>query len=140
MAVWILTKTKKQLFLLLLLAGSQNHAENRLYLHCGSSKKVNKSFFISLISLVRVWLIVRKGVSTPFSFQNYFPITRISSYPISHPPSPTIPANRSSQVFLINRNATVKLSSIDTIHVKQKYNVDFFIFKLTLKHMILFRA
>ena len=39
---------------------------------------------------------------------------------ISHPPScpPTLPANPSSQVFLINRNATVKLSSINTIHVK----------------------
>ena len=37
--------------------------------------------------------------------------------------------------FLINRNATVKLSSINTIHVKQQH-VCFFIFKFTLKHML----
>ena len=67
-------------------------------------------------------------------FQNHSPITRIC-----HPPpflkilhSPTSPANLSSQVFLFNRNATVKLSSINTIHVKQKHNVGFFIFKFTL--------
>ena len=52
---------------------------------------------------------------------------------IPHPP--TLPANWSSQVFLINRNATVKLSSINTIHVKQ-HNIVFFIFKFTLKYML----
>ena len=48
----------------------------------------------------------------------------------------TLTANRSSQVSSINRNATVKLSSINTIHVKQQYNVGFFIFKFTLKYML----
>ena len=43
--------------------------------------------------------------------------------------------NQASQVFLINRNATVKLSSVNTIHVKQ-HNVGFFIFKFTLKYML----
>ena len=37
------------------------------------------------------------------------------------PHLPTLLANRSSQVFLINRNATVKLSLINTIHVKLFY-------------------
>ena len=65
-------------------------------------------------------------------------------FKITPPPSPflkiphpsTLPANQSSQVFLINRNATVKLSSINTIHVKQQHNVGFFIFKFTLKYML----
>ena len=43
----------------------------------------------------------------------------------------TLLTNRESQVFLINRNATVKLSSINIIHVKK--HVAFFIFKFTLK-------
>ena len=76
--------------------------------------------------------IVRKGVSTPPPlppFQNNPPITRIP-----HPP--TLPANPSSQVYLINKNATVKLSSINTIHVKQQHNVGFFNFKFTLKYML----
>ena len=38
--------------------------------------------------------------------------------------------------FLVNRNATVKLSSINTINVKQQHNVGFFIFKFTLKYML----
>ena len=46
-------------------------------------------------------------------------------------------ANRPSQVFVINRNATVKLlNSINAIHVKQQHNVGFFIFKFTLKYML----
>ena len=51
------------------------------------------------------------------------------------PPS-TLPANRSSYVFLINRNATVILSLINTIHLKQQHNIGFFIFKFTLKYML----
>ena len=59
-------------------------------------------------------------------------ITRIPPFlKISH--LPTLPANRSFQVFLINRNATKKLSSINTIHVKQQNNVGFFIFKFHSK-------
>ena len=50
--------------------------------------------------------------------------------------SPTLPTSRSSQLLLINRNVTVKLSSINTIHVKQQHNVGFFIFKFTLKYML----
>ena len=34
------------------------------------------------------------------------------------------------------RNATVKLSAINTIHVKQQHNIGFFIFKSTLKYML----
>ena len=60
---------------------------------------------------VLVFIIVRKGVSTFL-------------------------ANQSSQVFCINRNATVKLSVIDTFHVKQQDNVGFFIFKFTQKYML----
>ena len=39
-------------------------------------------------------------------------------------------------VFLIDRNATVKLSSINTIHVNQQHNVSFFVIKFTLKYML----
>ena len=51
-------------------------------------------------------------------------------------PHPILQANLSSQVFRINRNATVKLSSINPIHVKQQHNVGIFIFKFTLKYML----
>ena len=79
--------------------------------------------------------IVLKGISTLPSFQNYSPVTRIHSFlKIPHPP--TLSANPSSQVFLTNRNTTVKLSSINTIHVKQQHNVGFFIFKFTPKFML----
>ena len=44
----------------------------------------------------------------------------------------TLLASWSSKVFLINRNVTEKLSSINTIHVKQQHNSSFFIFKFTL--------
>ena len=68
--------------------------------------------------------LVCKRVSTP-PFQNHPTITRFRSFfKISHPPrphSPTLPINWSSQVFLTNRNAAVKFSSINTIHVKQQY-------------------
>ena len=78
--------------------------------------------------------IVRKGVSTS-PFQNHLPITRIPPFfKILHPF--TLPGNMSPQVFLNNRNATVKLSSINTIHVKQRHSNDFFNFKLTLKYML----
>ena len=46
-----------------------------------------------------------------------------------------LPTNQPSQIFLINKNATVKLSSINAILVKQ-YSVGFFIFKFTLKYML----
>ena len=72
-----------------------------------------------------------------FVTKNSIVCRRVSSPPflkISHPP--TLPTNRSSQVFLINRNVTVKLSSMNTIHVKQEHNVGFSIFKFTLKYML----
>ena len=76
-----------------------------------------------------LYQLVHKGVSSP-TFHP--PIFRI---PLPHflksPHPPTSPANPSSQVFLINRNGTVKLSSINTIHVKQQHIVGFFIFKFT---------
>ena len=40
--------------------------------------------------------------------------------PLKIPYPLTLPANWSSQVFSININATVKLSSINTIHVKKQ--------------------
>ena len=40
------------------------------------------------------------------------------NHPKKGPPS-VLATNRPSQVFLINRNATLKLSSINAIHVKQ---------------------
>ena len=52
------------------------------------------------------------------------------------PNLPILLANRSSQVFLIYRNVTVKLSSINNIHLKQQLNIGFFIFKFTLKYML----
>ena len=53
---------------------------------------------------------------------------------ISHPA--TLTANRSFQVFLLKKKATVKLRSIYTIHVKQQHNAGFFIFKFTLKYIL----
>ena len=77
--------------------------------------------------------IVRKGASTPH-FKIIPHITRIPPFlKIPHPS--TLPANRSSQVFLVNRDATVKLSSIKTIQVKQ-HHIGFFIFNFTLKYML----
>ena len=80
-----------------------------------------------------------KEIST-LLIQNYPFITRIpppQSLNIPHPPPlPTLPANASSQFSLINSNATVELSSINTIHVKQQHNVGFLIFKFNLKYML----
>ena len=78
--------------------------------------------------------IVRKGLSPPHFkiIPHYWDSPLFLK--ITHPP--TLLANRSSQVFLFNRNATVKLSSINTIHVKQQHSAGFFIFKFTLKYML----
>ena len=74
----------------------------------------------------------RKGVSTPCPPPHPFLKSSPPFVKIAHPPHPpTLLANRSSQVFLINRNETVKLSSINTINLKQ-HNFGFFIFKFTL--------
>ena len=70
-------------------------------------------------NMLRSASIVRKEISTP-----HFKII------------PPITGNRSSQVFLINRNATAKLSSVNNIHVKQQRNVSFFIVKFALKYML----
>ena len=70
------------------------------------------------------------------TFQNHPPITRIPLPFRKIPYLPTLPVNWSSQVFLITRNATVKLSSINTTHVKPQHTVVFFIFKFTLKYML----
>ena len=81
--------------------------------------------------------IVRKGVSAPIS-KSSAPL-RESPPPfliISHPTSHASPTNQSTQVFLIDGNATVKLSLMNTNHVKQQHNVDFFIFKFNLKYML----
>ena len=79
--------------------------------------------------------IVHKGISTP-PFQNHAPLLLGSPQFLKIPHPHTLPANLPSQVFLISTNATVKLSSINTIHVKQQHNVGFFIFKFTLKNML----
>ena len=84
--------------------------------------------------------IVRKRVSTP-PFQNHPPIIRIPPpfLKIPHPlplPYRQIGHPKFSLFFLINRNATVELSSINTILVKQQHNVGFFIFKFILKYML----
>ena len=50
-------------------------------------------------------------------------------------PIPTTNQQKVIQVFLINRSATVKLSSINIIHMKQQHNVGFFILTFTLKCM-----
>ena len=53
---------------------------------------------------------------------------------IPHPP--TLPVNWSIQVFLIKRNATVKLSSMNIIDAKQQHKIGFSIFKFTLEYML----
>ena len=81
--------------------------------------------------------IVRKWVLNPLlSFQNHAPITRIFAHFLKSPISPHLTGKWAIPSFLINRNATVKLSSINTIHVKQQHNVGFFIFNFTLKYML----
>ena len=77
-----------------------------------------------------------KEIST-LLIQNYPFITRIPLLNLlTSPIPPTLPANASSQFSLINSNATVELSSINTIHVKQQHNVGFLIFKFNLKYML----
>ena len=67
-----------------------------------------------------------------------FSKVRKSPPPFLQLPHPlTLPANRSSQIFLIDINATVKLRSIiNNIYVKQQQNIPFSIFKFTLKYML----
>ena len=90
------------------------------------------SILIYLVDILS--LIVRKEASNP-PFKNHPPHFQVPPFfKISHPP--TLTANRSSHVFLINRNATVNLSSINTVHVKQQNNVGSFIFKCSLKYML----
>ena len=98
---------------------------------------INLPSIISLISrLICGENIVRKGVSTTPSFKiipHYWgppPPPPPKPPPLPGPPPPpppppppflkiphplTLPTNRSFQVFLNNRNATVKLSSINTV-------------------------
>ena len=76
-----------------------------------------------------------KGYQPP----NFKIIPRLLGSPrfLKIPPLPhTLLVNQSPQFFLINRNATVKLSSINIIHVKQQHNISFSIFKFTLKYML----
>ena len=85
--------------------------------------------------------IVHKGVSTPppSQFQNHLPLLG-SLHFLKSPITLGKSVNQSSRVFLVNRNATVKLSSINTVHVKQQHNIGFFIFKFTLKYMLGFNV
>ena len=100
------------------------------FLSCSKQRgprNIKKLFFKIINS------IVHKGVSTPH-FKIITPVTRILSF-LKIPHYPNLPANWSSKVFLINRSATVRLSSINTIHIKRQHNVGFFIFKFTRKYM-----
>ena len=98
-----------------------------------SSIKFDSELNLTIVQLYNA--SVHKGVSTPSHFKIFPPL--LESTPPSHllksPLPPTLLTNRSSQVLLINRNATTKLSSIYIICVKQQDIVCFFIFKFTLK-------
>ena len=97
----------------------------------------NFKIFTSLNYYWAIYGIVFKGVSITFPppYLTPPPSTLLGYLHFLKSSIPTLPANRSFQVFLINRNATKKLSSINTIHVKQQNNVGFFIFNFTLKQM-----
>ena len=101
-----------------------------------SSVKFDSELNLTIVQLYNA--SVHKGVSTPSHFKIFPPL--LESTPPSHllksPIPPTLLTNRSSQVLLINRNATMKLSSIHIICVKQQDIVCFFIFKFTLKQMV----
>ena len=91
-----------------------------------------------IVLLIKHYIVCKsvKGYQLPHPrpFQNHPRITRIPPFlKILHPP--TLLVNWSSQVFLINRNAIVRLISINTIHVKQQHNIGFSIFKFTLQYM-----
>ena len=70
----------------------------------------------------------------PLISKSPHPITRIPSFQVSH--LLTLLATWSSHIFRINRNATVKLGSVNAICVKQQHNIGFFIFKFTLKYTL----
>ena len=83
-----------------------------------------------------MWVHSPPTPHSPKRVSNLTPISKSCPPLLGSPYPPTLPTNQPSQVFLINRNAIVKLSSINTIHVKQQHNVCFFIFKFTLKYML----
>ena len=67
-------------------------------------KKINK-----WVEELHIHSPYRVITSPPSHFKIIAPITRIPPFlKIPHHPSPTLPANWCSQVFLINKNATVK--------------------------------
>ena len=77
------------------------------------------------------------------SVEGYYPLISKSPHPITRIPPflkvshlLTLLATWSSHVFRINKNATVKLGSVNAICVKQQHNIGFFIFKSTLKYML----
>ena len=84
----------------------------------------------------KVYYIVVKMTGSQ-SLKGYQPLISksCSILRITHP-SPPYRLIGHNQVFLIDRNVTVKLSSIKTIHVKLQHNVGFLIFKYTLKYML----
>ena len=98
--------------------------DSRLMFGVNSLEKKNTKIYKICKSMVC------KGLSTTPPFKNHPPIIRIPPpLFLKTPHPPTLPVNRSSQVLLFNRNATVKLHSISIIYVKQQCNVGFFIFK-----------
>ena len=78
--------------------------------------------------------IVHKGVSTPPPppYFKIIPLITRSPHFLKFP-IPHLTGKSALPSFLINRNKTVKLISINVIHVKQEHNVCFFIFKFSLK-------
>ena len=91
--------------------------------------------WLSGSELVKYTYIIVCKVDQPSHFKVIPPLPgSLPFFKISH--APTLVTNRSFQVFLIDGNATVKLSSINTIHVNQQHYVGFFIFKFTLKYML----
>ena len=64
-----------------------------------------------------------KGYQPP-PFQNHRPITRIPPFQIGYPK------------FSLLTEMQLKLSSVNSIQLKQQHNVGFLIFKVTLKYML----
>ena len=103
-----------------------------------ATSQLTSQLFLSMLYLMveeKVYYIVKMAGSQ--SVKGYQPLISksCSILKITHssPPYRLIGHN---QVFLIDRNVTVKLSSIKTIHVKLQHNVGFLNFKDTLKYML----
>ena len=74
------------------------------------------------------WYAVRRLIALAIHREKFGYSESVKEYEIGSPPFLRIPyppillANPSSPVFFINRNTTVKLSLINTIHVKHVFS------------------